>query len=349
MRINLSIFNSDASSDFARFACAIVLFLLLPLVAIAWTERTLWEYPDPIQTKSDGLLKNANLVEVLILGTSHVQEGYRKDLCGMRTFNLAGSSQSLILDAQLVMKCLTRMPKLRLVVISLDEFCWGFRFDYDRNFVRNFHYRYFYRVWGDGYYDHLLDLRNISLFWLYGQPRSLELLLHPAERHILPGINENGFSLPTEASKILVYDGDVQRGQAAAAAHRKVFHTVNIAPNLVAIDELRQELKRHRVRMVFISEPIHMAYRNALDRQISQINESLAHIAGKQWGIPYFDYREDPRFLPDDFADPDHLNQRGADKLVAIASRDIMTDMDSGSASNGSWRGHPNSKCRTKL
>ncbi len=75
--------------------------------------------------------------------------------------------------------------------------------------------------------------------------------------------------------------------------------------------------------LVLITTPCwHTYYENVNQQQISKMYELIKQIQ-MDYNVPYLDYLKDNRFVSEDFADPQHLFDNGAEKFTKILQQTI--------------------------
>lgn len=99
-----------------------ILFFLLPLLLLAAaTELYVRSLPNSYRTKEQMMEHVADSVEIIVLGNSHAYSGIRPELLPRCAANLANVSQTLDLDFLLLEHYAPRCPRLRTVILSLDN------------------------------------------------------------------------------------------------------------------------------------------------------------------------------------------------------------------------------------
>ena len=75
--------------------------------------------------------------------------------------------------------------------------------------------------------------------------------------------------------------------------------------------------------LVLITTPCwHTYYENVNQQQITKMYELIKQIQ-MDYNVPYLDYLKDNRFVSEDFGDPQHLSDNGAEKFTKILQQTI--------------------------
>lgn len=104
-----------------RFLRHLFLFLLPLLILAGATEVYVRHLPNSYRIKYELMAQVKDSVEVLILGNSHAYSGIRPELLPVCAANIANVSQTLDVDRLLLERYAPTCPRLRHVVLVLDN------------------------------------------------------------------------------------------------------------------------------------------------------------------------------------------------------------------------------------
>ncbi len=288
------------------------LFFLLPIVLVFIVlEVTLRAIPNGYSFKKEYLEKNAKDLEVLVLGSSHSYRGINPEVFSKKSFNASYVSQTLNYDHFIFDTYKDQLDQLEVLVLPIS---------YQSLFSKLEEAKESWRV------------KNYVLYWDYpGYPYSLvhrsELFGQPKKgiSHIKRFIdyyvfkkdqiksNEFGFEPRKKQVKDLI-----KVGKAAAARHT-ISKDKHLAYNIGLVQEMIDFCKAKEIEVLLVTLPGFETYTQNLDaQQLRKMKEILAQLVTANPGLRYEDFLTDPRFTKDDFADADHLNEKGAAKFSNI-------------------------------
>jgi hypothetical protein len=301
----------------ACFAFKLAGFAAVQLLLFTMAEFKLSQAPNPYNIKKAELESCAS-TRVLLLGSSHVLNGLNPDELGVPAINLAGYSQDLYYDSQLVLKYLDRMPALECVVLGLSYFTLEYDMEASSEAWRSCYYRRYFGI-PHRHLGNEFDLRNFSLFMLYGPDISRQLLIGQSP-DVSAFVQANGWAanpVPDDPRAA------VSDGPARVSAHHGLMHAENIARNLAILGELLDVLQQRGIEVVLVTTPVHQSYSAHYDpEREARFRQAISHLQSRH-GARYFDFTSDQRFDIGDFFNSDHLNQIGATKLSRIFGREL--------------------------
>jgi len=298
-----------------RFYIAVHLFMLPIFVFMGGAEYTIRQIPNEYKYKNDWMNQHAEEVETLIFGSSHAWFGINPEYINGLAFNLAFMSQSLKYDSFLLHKWGDKYKKLKLVIVPIS---------YSTFFFDN----PFGVLQAPSYYRNYMDCPYYSGLSVY----SFEVLFFKALHGKIITQRDNNWQLL--CNEFGWHETPVEPKEKDWDDSVKVRNLVRIQTgslgevekNYKYLKEMALFCKKHNIRLVLVSIPMSKAYNDALDDNLLAVAYSQVRRAQKDFNLDYFDYREDPRFNPDDFADANHLNKIGADKFTKILIADIQRD-----------------------
>ena len=81
--------------------------------------------------------------------------------------------------------------------------------------------------------------------------------------------------------------------------------------------------KSHGIGLCVVVPPVRLDYREALGADEDDIFSAIRDIVARNPEIEFRSYHSSNAFDATDFADADHLNRKGAEKLTAMIRRDF--------------------------
>jgi len=272
--------------------------------------------------------KNAEKIDVLILGSSHHENGLNpSDFEHFHCSNLAYSAQDLRIDSALFNHLKNRLPKVKYVLIELSYHSLEHR--QDKNYSNNNLYLIYYGI----------NLFERPVRWLDrliypSNPDLYNKILNPFQDR--PSVNEFGFQTKLKRDfihnrfEMLEYNRDYLLQDTANpfiqrhAYEDLAFYEQNKRTLFSLINLVLQAGKMP----VLISPPVYLTYGAAYlpekqNRRLDCVNE----LQKKQPDLLFLEFDSDARFTRFDFRDEDHLNPSGAKKFSQIIE-DTLLQLD---------------------
>lgn len=296
-----------------KFLKYCLIFSLPIIMAAIPVEYLLRQLPNSYKYKYDWMQKNAEDVEILVLGNSQTLYGISPKHFKEKAFNLANVSQGLKQDSFLLKYWGDRYQHLKTVILPISYFSLlepGLL----ESFGESYRCRY-YKIYMDcdlysgwSYSFELSDIRSAMT--------KFEKLF---KRHRTFGCDEYGYSAGEHSPKEL--SNPIQ------ASRTVKIHTIKNWDKIEIIYERMKEMasfcRNRNIHLVLITTPCWHTYNDRLEeKQLSKMYELIRRLQ-KEFGVPYYDYRKDSRFEAKDFADCHHLSGAGAIKFTMILDNDI--------------------------
>lgn len=287
------------------FSCSIIITLIIG-------ESIVRTVPNPYKTKNEWMLKNADKVNTIVLGSSHTYFGVRPEFIDS-LYNLANTSQNLKYDYFMLEKYGNLCSNLKTVILPIS---------YSTFFSKGFEntdswfYASYYKIYMNCQYHSDFSKYNAEIFHpsvYFGKIKSWLL-----------GINNNicdslGWGLDYSLGK-KKQDWDNTASTEAAKRHTAENWDF-IEENLSYFKKIVSYCKIRNIKLVFITTPTWHTYYEKLDKK--QLDKMYDIIHGYT-EIEYHDYLKDNRFVEDDFYDGDHLSDVGAKKFTLILNEEIL-------------------------
>lgn len=301
---------------FLKYCLFFVLPLLIAAIPVEYMTR---QVPNPYKYKYEWMQKNAEDVEILVLGSSHTFYGIRPEFFEGKAFSLANVSQGLRQDLFLLEYWVDKYKNMKTVICPISFSSWfGRGLEYGSESYRCRYYKIYMDC--DLYPD--ISLYNLELSDFRTAKGKIAKLLSP---NIDPGYDEYGWGNTYKLSEKKM-DKWNDGTEAEAAVKR---HTVKswdyIDQKYTQMKELAEFCRSHNIQLVLITTPCWPSYYDNLNsEQLTKMYE-LTHKFVQENNLPYFDYLKDPRFKADDFYDSNHLSDIGAIKFTKILDKDIRS------------------------
>ena len=239
-----------------------LLLFMIPLIVVGalceYKIRTVGSY---YKQKMNGLVKQADSIEVLVLGSSHAAEGIDPGQFDFNAYNMAFGSQTLFYDERITVDHLDEFNHLKYVLISVDYHSLY----YPHNDSRDLFYHYYYDI--DYHDDKHYILVDISYFFFGFKPEmSMELLSNKMEQ-----LDDGWFSYDTTYYSSFSDEATAKRvDYFNAIIQNNIIEKEKI---LASLDRFIETLIDEGIMPVIISSPLHKNYLNKLDSSIKEQNE----------------------------------------------------------------------------
>ena len=97
------------------------ILISLPIIFIGmFIKIFISYYPNTFNTKANYLNSNLENIEILFLGSSHTQNGVNPKFIDISSANIAYGSQDYQLNSAIYFKYISRLKKLKKLIIELD-------------------------------------------------------------------------------------------------------------------------------------------------------------------------------------------------------------------------------------
>ncbi len=307
-----------------RFALRLALFSL-PLAILALVmEAGLEQVPNSYSLKRRAVEAQAPELQVLVLGASEALTGVRPDLLQRPAYNLADRSQSLYYDFQYLDRFLPFLTHLRLVILTLSYYTLESSLaDPNAEYWRQFFYQRFDGFIPEGSVDPF-DVRRYNLLFLYTPRIAVGFALRGFKASGAGDIDSHGYERVQAVSRRVM---SPEMGRENLRFHDRSMRAEYLPRNVALIEKAIDRLRARNVELALVVPPIPATVGKMVDpARRAQMISILERLASRD-GVSYRDYFEDPRFVLDDFGDPDHLSESGAQKFTQILQEDVVSHM----------------------
>lgn len=299
-----------------------LLFFLIPIILFFMgLELFVQNDQNSFKTIAKYFNKNKANAEVLILGSSHHQNGLNPEFFNQNTINISYGAQDIKSDSALFFHNIKAMKNLKTVIFELDYH----RMDIENN---NDFYRY---PWYYFYYDiEIVPIKWYNKLSLYSSnPSFFNAIIKSKfdKNYKKQNINKFGYVTANyeDQFKLMKYDSVKifsTANERLKDRHKELSHNafVKNKERLVAIIKY---CKINKIKICFLSTPVLKSYSDnkvkiKKNNMLNLINElKLKH------NIIYYDFQDDARFNLNDFRNDDHLNVNGAKKYSIIINEVI--------------------------
>lgn len=297
-----------------KFLVKFALLSTLALLLLATIEVALLYIPNTYSYKRDYLEKHINDINILLMGSSYIEEGICPDIIGEGCFNIAISGRDIVFDAEIAKKYFSKMNQLKVVLLPVDyskfEFGRGYknpldtRIELDRMTVtyRCMHYKYMHlhvdEFW---YWSEILNsqLNYISRFW---QSRQENVECDSLGYHALVLENrQEGWeyrAVPPIIDTSKKIDND---------AFNKYWPYMEVIADCAS---------KRGIKVVLVNIPKYKTYQNDINNSVvREMDQLIAQLQSKFNNVVYWDFTYNEKFVEGDFFDACHLSDIGAKKF----------------------------------
>lgn len=284
---------------------------------ILFVEFVLWRVETSYSVKNRKLNERADIIETLILGSSHALQGINPKILGEYSYNLANVSQDYYYDLKILEKYIKSLNNLKSAIVTVDYFSLKYKMSDGPESYRQYFYSQDMQIYPEALLDKI-DIKNFSRIMLYGPHKLIGYLVNGVP---VPDIDENGFQC--------VQDGTMKENgrDRVRYHHEKLMNEEYVMENINKLNNIVDLLAKHNVRVIFVMLPVHSSYRAYIDiNNYEQTNVYIKEIS-KKFDTKYFNYFYNETYESNDFYDGDHLNCRGAGKLSRQLAIDIENNL----------------------
>jgi len=288
-----------------QFIKRICLFLIPLLIGFGALEYSLRLIPNDYAYKNEYLNKYSDKIEVLILGNSHAYRGVIPENINLNTFNAAYISQSLDLDFLIFNKYKKDLKKLKFIVINISyPSLFGSLKESKEDWrIKNYNL----------YYDFRITLTPKNYSELLGNKYDVN-----KKKWMNYYLDDKTLKTTTLLGGGQIYRNNNKKESGIKAAKR---HTKKGLPYYKEyLNELNNILKDARINnfnLIFITTPTYKYYANNLDiKQLNLMNYIVDSLTINNSNVYRLNLLKSEDYLYEDFSDPDHLNNKGAEKFT---------------------------------
>lgn len=272
-------------------------------------EVSLRKITNDYSYKKNYLDKNAEKVQVLILGSSHTYYGINPAYIHYNSFNAAHVSQTLNIDWEILKKYNSKWNALKYIIIPIDYTSLFESLDLgvEKWRMRN------YSVYSDisitnDFSDNFAALGNpkINLVRLYN--------FYTNRNYSEITCSTSGFGT---AYNYKDREKDLDSSSKIAAERHLATNDNCLQENITILDSIISFAKQKDIKLIYITCPAYDAYTNLLNsNQLTHVINCMNNLSRANSNIFYHNFLKDSLFSTNDFFDADHLNDSGAKKFT---------------------------------
>lgn len=297
-----------------RFYLNTLLFVLPIIVYLGGAEFVVRQIPNEYKYKNDWMESHAEEVETLILGNSHTQTGINPDYMDEKSFNLSISGQDYVYSHFLFFKWADRLKKLNALIMPVSYFSF-YKTPHGDNseLMQELNYRIYM---GSPFFRHNIAYNMESLYY---KPLCGKIRVFFNGKSVR--WKSNGWMPWRFADRSEVWNADHVNKALAKIYLADSMKYGNVNRNYEYIAEIASYCRKRGIRLVLVTTPQTKEYNNCLSHQQIMRTNSLVERLKREYGIEYYDYREEYSFEDIDFYDQSHLSEFGAEKFTKLLIR----------------------------
>jgi hypothetical protein len=303
-----------------KFLIRLLIFTLPIILFFLVFENGLSRIKNSYNLKREYLENQLDSIEVLVFGSSQSLYGINPEYFCLKGFNLSNLTQSLWYDKRLCLKYIDRMPRLKIVILSISYFSLDeYLIDTNESW-RDYYYAEF---WGLKFPDmDRLDSKLYSRFFLYTPDSSINYALHSFKVNLATNLHRNGWERTDTLENYKNISDSL--GQIRVSFHNEDFDNNRFQSIRNDLDSFLEILVKRGIQPIFITTPVCSTYSKFVKPEIMKRNKGVIESFCEKYHCRYFDYFQDRRFTMRDFLDNDHLNFIGSAKFSKIINTEIL-------------------------
>lgn len=285
-----------------------------------------------LEAKLESLKKRQD-IRLLLAGSSYTMCGLFEEQMPLPARNVAIDAQDLYYTLKTIRTALSYNQNIKHCIVSFAYYFWG----YDLSLSTSI---YQYKRITNVNYPVFSDKHNFSGELVEGIDPYLTAIT-PLKRRLFAFDslseqyvqkikktleNSNYFPYPRVQSEVLKHDErtNQERAQKRAASHNKFFkYNETVQENLKLFDNFVEEMNTNGVQLILYVPPVTEYYRNNINHELISNFYSVMNLFLQKYSFKLIDLFNSEAFENGDFADYDHLNDRGARKLAEILAKEL--------------------------
>lgn len=307
-----------------------ILFFALFLGGLILFFETLYkDHKSRIEKTLERLDENSQNIETLIIGASHTLGiGINNEFKNQNIYNVSIGGQDLLHSYLILKKFLEETTNLRSVIIELEYHSLGYNFsEFNQGWKNRQYFTYTKNLYDNSAIN--LFLANSSFF---NSNRDLNHLLNKlmnSELKKQQNLNISKQSLANHNSPLTASskdEGSACKKRATEHSRAKYKHTL-ISENIEVLKNIISLCDKKNIKLNFINTPKKKCYLNQYlaNKNMLKNKKILNRIISNSNAI-YYDILESESFDHSDYSNPDHLNEKGLNKLSRILFSQILKE-----------------------
>ncbi len=287
-----------------RYLLKIVVFSLPLLIFFYSFGGWVAQLPSELLAKKHFFEQKMATIDTLVLGQNDTYHGVIAGQLSDHGFNLASPGQSIILDAKLVQKNISKLKNIQTVIFTISPSAYSSKIDKQAGSLKSFLYHQYFGISEmDFGWNQTVGLNILGFF---RNDFAIQLVVDGLSHKISePAMDASGSAT-----------SDISTHLASPMTTAKFSRT-----DWGAVEGTLKSLRKKKVNVLFISLP-------SRDKQSDQILR-ITYGFSQKYDIPYFNYTNDPRILASDLTPEGMLNRGGADKFTKILREDVSEHLRS--------------------
>ncbi|HEX9060640.1 MAG TPA: DUF1574 family protein, partial [Clostridia bacterium] len=228
-------------------------------------------------------------------------------------------------DRSILQKYIGSLANLKLVILPVSYFSFGYDIsETTENWRMNF-YKKVYGIDCEGKHD-IFDAKGYSYFALYGKEESLRCIFNGFKVNYAKDYKRNGVLMESSFDiKAGLVDISDESGKKRIEFHNSCIKPENYEKNISYMKEMIETLEKRKIKVVLITTPVYKTYSQNMSPKYYEDMQNIIKKITDKYGIKYFNYINDSRFVVEDFRNNDHLNPNGAVKFSKILNNEILS------------------------
>jgi hypothetical protein len=284
-------------------------FFAFPILVIFVTgEILLRNIPNDYASKKNYLERNASIIHVLCLGSSHAYYDLNPARFNESCYNAGYVSQTVEYDYKIYQKYNKQLISLKWIILPISYFTLFSEMENSPESWRIKDYSIYLGLNGAGsrFFHYEMLSYNLSI----NLKRITDYYFNKSSNITCSDL---GFGIDHALEKNRNLDST---GHASALRHTKYMNERYLNSNEEILENLIELADRNGVRVIIFTPPAWHSYTDNIDKRLLKITmDSVDSLCRKYSNVSYRDYLTDSTFRKDDFLDADHLNGNGAGKL----------------------------------
>lgn len=289
-------------------------FLLPIVIVFIGMEFLLRNIPNSYQFKANFMQKNAQDIEVLILGNSHSFYAVNPEYLEDSAFNLSHVSQSLEVDLATLRAYLPEMKQLKKIVLRLS---YDTLFEVLSETDESWRYKD-YRLYTDvdlNYkISHYSEVLSVSLKENIKRLNNFYVKNNDA-------LNCNVYGWGNDASSVLSKDL-LSTGPKVAKKHTAESNFF-LSQNLKSLNDIIELCQQNSIEVILVTFPCYNSYTENLNEYQLKTTIETGENMDRVKNCTYLNFMNDDRFKAEHFFDADHLNDKGAKLFSEILNTQL--------------------------
>jgi hypothetical protein len=248
--------------------------------------------------------------EILILGSSHLQNALNPEFFAQNTTNLAFAGQTVEINYYLMEKYINEMPKLKMVIFEASPHSIYMKFDPEEG---NGHiyanlYDIYYKVSPYSVKNYSCLLTNFKFFsGIYLD------YINPLETKYI--INKYGFVTNDYYDRFFKLNYNTKKIEESFVMNHGFDSKDLLVINKLYMDKAVALCKKKGVKMILLTPPFYVTYERGIPADAKKDMQKIVNKGIKYSGLQYYDFSNDRNFSVKDFKNDNHLNSDGAKKF----------------------------------